>query len=160
VPVVPGPAAAAVNSSGLKAAAAPPAPATLFEGKLVNLHQGGFDAIIFCLLLSYLPTPALRLECCRQARAALKTHGLLLIITPDSNHVGRGAKRMKAWKVAIESLGFQRCTYEKLQHAHCMAFRAVPVAAATTMSTSQTTPDYSSMLVIPQDTSNGSADKP
>lgn len=134
-------------------------PATFSEdGKeLVLLQRSKFDIVIFCLLLSYLPTPALRLECCKQARKALKLSGLLLIITPDSNHVGKGAKRMKNWKVAIESLGFRRCKYEKLQHAHCLAFRAVELpstsahGAASGGLGSSPPPDYSGFLEIPQD---------
>ena len=30
---------------------------------------------------------------------------------------------MKDWKEAIEHIGFQRCSYEKQDHIHCMAFR-------------------------------------
>merc|ERR1712039_461162 len=96
-------------------------------GRLVSLHEFGFDVVIFCLLLSYLPTPSLRYDCCKRARQLLRPDGLLVIITPDSNHLAKGAARMKAWRQAIEALGFQRWRYEKLKHSHCLAFRATPV---------------------------------
>ena len=30
---------------------------------------------------------------------------------------------MRDWRLAIESIGFQRSCYEKLEHIHCLAFR-------------------------------------
>lgn len=95
------------------------------EGSISQLPASGFDACVFSLLLSYLPTAELRFRCCANARRVLRANGLLLVITPDSNHQGKGSQRMKKWQLAIEHLGFRRCKYTKLPHLHCMAFRAV-----------------------------------
>jgi len=48
---------------------------------------------------------------------------LLLIVTPDSRQQHRNGRFTRDWRKAIESIGFARCRYEKLQHLHCMAFR-------------------------------------
>ena len=34
---------------------------------------------------------------------------------------------MKKWRVAIETIGFQRIKYEKDKHFHFIAFRKLPV---------------------------------
>lgn len=60
-----------------------------------------------------------------QARQILQADGLLVIITPDSSHVGRNARMVRDWKMVIENLGFRRWRYEKLRHLHCMAFRKI-----------------------------------
>lgn len=101
------------------------------DGRTVEaLHAGSCDAVVFCLLLSYMPTPEMRAEACRRALAILRVGGLLVVVTPDSSHVGKAAARMKRWKTTIESLGFRRWRYSKLKHTHCMAFRAVGLDAA------------------------------
>lgn len=91
----------------------------------VVLYKDNYDIVVFSLLLSYFPLPQQRLECCIRAHQALKFHGLLLIITPDSSHQNRHAPMMKAWKTCIECVGFHRCKYFKDTHLHCMAFRKV-----------------------------------
>ena len=78
------------------------------RAQVASLRAYSCDAVVFCLLLSYMPTPALRLEACRRARALLRPSGLLLIVTPDSSHVGKAAARMKRWRASIEALGFRR----------------------------------------------------
>eukprot|EP00052_Salpingoeca_macrocollata_P021580 m.185225 g.185225 ORF g.185225 m.185225 type:complete len:465 (+) comp21569_c0_seq5:785-2179(+) len=88
-------------------------------------RESSFDAVVFCLLLTYIPSPALRFRCCENARRVLKHNGLLVIVSPDSSHVGKGVPWMKEWKAVIERIGFRRVKYSKLPNLHCMAFRAV-----------------------------------
>jgi len=82
-------------------------------------------AVVFSLLLEYLPTSQQRVACCRTAWRLLAVDGLLLIVTPDSRQQHRNHRFTRDWRKAIESIGFARCRYEKLQHLHCMAFRKV-----------------------------------
>lgn len=78
---------------------------------------------MFSLLLSYLPVPQQRLECCCRAHRLLKLHGLLLLIMPDSSHQNKHVAMVKAWKTGVEAIGFHRWKYFKDTHLHCMAFR-------------------------------------
>lgn len=106
-----------------------------------------YDVVVFSLLLSYLPAPQQRLECCIRAHRVLKLHGLLLLITPDSSHQNKHVVMMKDWKRCIEAIGFHQWKYWKDKHLHCMAFRK----------TQATKQDYSdlgescTLLYIPQD---------
>lgn len=90
---------------------------------VTSLKKNSFDIVVFSLLLEYFPSPKQRLECCQRAYELLKSEGLLIIITPDSNHVGVNAKLMKSWRFILAEIGFFRIKYEKLPHIHCMAFR-------------------------------------
>ena len=81
--------------------------------------------VVFSLLLEYLPTSRQRVACCQTAWKLLVVDGLLLIVTPDSRQQHRNRCFTRDWRKAIESVGFSRCRYEKLQHLHCMAFRKV-----------------------------------
>lgn len=81
--------------------------------------------VVFSLLLEYLPTSRQRVACCRTAWKLLVIDGLLLIATPDSRQQHRNRRFTRDWRKAIESIGFSRFRYEKLQHLHCMAFRKV-----------------------------------
>lgn len=78
---------------------------------------------MFSLLLSFLPVPQQRLECCCRAHRLLKLHGLLLLIMPDSSHQNKHVAMVKAWKTGVEAIGFHRWKYFKDTHLHCMAFR-------------------------------------
>ncbi|EAA14881.3 AGAP008978-PA [Anopheles gambiae str. PEST] len=82
-----------------------------------------YDAIVFSLLLEYLPSPDQRLQCCRKAYELLKPEGILLIITPDSRHQGANAKLMKNWRYTLGLMGFGRIKIEKLEHVTCMVYR-------------------------------------
>lgn len=91
-----------------------------------EIHQlpvNSFHAVIFSLLLEYLPCPKQRYICCRNAYDVLKIGGILIIVSPDSKHVGANAKLMKSWRYTLSRLGFMRIKYEKLRHIHCLAFR-------------------------------------
>ncbi|XP_029669703.1 S-adenosylmethionine sensor upstream of mTORC1 [Formica exsecta] len=91
-----------------------------------EIHQlsvNSFHAVVFSLLLEYLPCPKQRYICCRNAYDVLKIGGLLIIVSPDSKHVGANARLMKSWRYTLSRLGFMRIKYEKLRHIHCLAFR-------------------------------------
>lgn len=90
---------------------------------LVSLPEKSFHAVVFCLVLEYLPSCLQRWTFCRKAAALLKPNGLLLVVTPDSKHQQRNAPMIASWKEALEELSFTRVRYEKRQHLHCMAFR-------------------------------------
>lgn len=94
---------------------------------VTTLRTDHFDVVVFSLLLSYLPVPQQRLECCCRAHRVLKLHGILLVITPDSSHQNKHAVMMKDWKTCIEAIGFHRWKYLKDTHLHCMAFRKTQV---------------------------------
>ena len=98
------------------------------ESIKTNLRQGYtigclFDIVVFSLLLSYFPSSKQRLQCCLNAYQCLNMNGLFLLITPDSSHQNKHVAMMQSWKSALESIGFVRFKYEKLDHLHCMAFR-------------------------------------
>ncbi|XP_072748834.1 S-adenosylmethionine sensor upstream of mTORC1 [Anoplolepis gracilipes] len=91
-----------------------------------EIHQlpvDSFDVVVFSLLLEYLPCPKQRYNCCRNAYDVLKIGGILIIVSPDSKHVGANARLMKSWRYTLSRLGFMRIKYEKLRHIHCLAFR-------------------------------------
>lgn len=91
--------------------------------KIEKLPKSQFDVIVFSLLLEYFPTSEQRIKCCEKAYDLLRTEGILIVITPDSKHVGANAKLMKTWRYALALLGFNRVKYEKLEHISCMVFR-------------------------------------
>lgn len=113
-----------------------------------RLPKDSFHVVVFSLLLEYFPSPYQRWICCQKAYELLMINGLLLIVTPDSHQQHRNASMMKSWKIAIESLGFIRWRYIKLEHLHCMAFRKIFNAGEQSLFLSGITPD---MLYIPQD---------
>lgn len=88
-----------------------------------RLPAASFDVIVFSLLLEYMPTSEQRLHCCRTAYQLLRPEGVLIIITPDSKHVGANAKLIKTWRFALALMGFSRVRMEKLEHLTCMVFR-------------------------------------
>lgn len=88
-----------------------------------QLSKDTYDVVVFSLLLEYLPVSEQRKLCCKKAFNLLKLEGILIIITPDSKHVGANAKIMKNWRYTLALMGFSRITYEKLPYLHCMTFR-------------------------------------
>lgn len=90
---------------------------------IIELKESSFDVIVFSLLLEYFPSPKQRLKCCLNAYKLLKNQGILVIITPDSNHVGSNSKIFKSWRYVLAKEGFIRVKYEKLPYIHCMVFR-------------------------------------
>jgi len=98
----------------------------IFSSDAHEIHQlsaASFDAVVFSLLLEYLPCPKQRYICCWNAYDVLRSGGILIIVSPDSKHVGANAKLMKSWRYTLSKLGFMRIKYEKLRHIHCLAFR-------------------------------------
>lgn len=93
------------------------------EGEIKSLTSSSFDAVIFCLLLEYLPTRHTRYECCLKALQLLRNNGILVIITPDSCHETRNSRLIKGWKEALHQIGFQKVFYEKKKHFHGLVFR-------------------------------------
>ncbi|XP_043289904.1 S-adenosylmethionine sensor upstream of mTORC1 [Venturia canescens] len=102
------------------------APATILSSNQQSIEKLGeksFDAVVFSLLLEYFPCPKQRFECCKKAYNLLKERGILIIVTPDSNHIGANARIIKSWRLVLSRMGFMRIVYEKLRHLHCLVFR-------------------------------------
>ena len=57
-----------------------------------RIARGAFDVIVMSYLLSFLPTPALRLRACRTAAESLRPGGALLIV-----EARRGGHRVQGW---------------------------------------------------------------
>lgn len=72
------------------------------------MKTDAFDVVVFSLLLSYLPSVKQRFLCCVNAHKALRPHGLLLVITPDSSHQNKHAALIVQWKHCLEAIGFHR----------------------------------------------------
>ncbi len=111
-----------------------------------------YDVVIFSLLLEYMPTSEQRLNCCRKAYEILDSEGILIIITPDSKHIGANAKFMKNWRYTLALMGFSRIKYEKLVHITCMVFRKALYKEVTIRWANIHKEDYmTNDLFIPQD---------
>ncbi|CAH1396492.1 unnamed protein product [Nezara viridula] len=87
-----------------------------------QLPKEGYDAILFSLLLEYLPSPRQRFSACKKAMKLLKKGGLLLILTPDSKHETANSRLARQWRLALASLGMWMLTTEKLKHLRCFTF--------------------------------------
>ena len=100
----------------------------IIEGfDLKSIAEESYEAVIFCLLLEYLPTPKLRLKAVQKAIKVLQVGGILVIVTPDSNPENKNQSQMKSWRLAMAHLGLIRIYIEKLRHVHCLAFVKVPL---------------------------------
>lgn len=131
-------------------------PATDSAGSLTHLPACHFDVVVFSLLLEYMPTSEQRLQCCRNAYELLRPEGVLIVITPDSCHVGANARLLKTWRYALSLMGFSRVRFEKLQHLSCMAFRRSPSRRVAQRWARMHREDYmSEAMPIPQDVSDG-----
>ena len=75
------------------------------------MPKESFEAVIFCLLLEYIPSPSLRLKAVEKAVELLKPAGLLLIVTPDSNPANKNQPQMKSWRLALAHLGVKSLIY-------------------------------------------------
>ena len=117
------------------------------ESPIKLLPKESFHVVVFSLLLEYFPCPHQRWICCQKAHKLLMMNGLLIIITPDSHRQHRNAPMMKDWKTVIESLGFTRWRYVKLEHMHCLVFRKSSFESIENK-------DVPSLLHIPQDRRN------
>merc|ERR1712192_240810 len=88
-----------------------------------SLEMGGYHVVIFCLLLEYLPSAALRLQAVEKAVGSLKEGGLLCIVTPDSCHQARNSEQLSSWKLGLGLLGLSKVTYTKAKHFHGLVYR-------------------------------------
>jgi len=88
-----------------------------------SLEAGGYHVVIFCLLLEYLPSAALRLQAVEKAVGSLKEGGLLCIVTPDSCHQARNSEQLSSWKLGLGLLGLSKVTYTKAKHFHGLVYR-------------------------------------
>jgi hypothetical protein len=62
---------------------------------LAVLPEGHYHAVVFSLLLEYLPTPEQRLLCVEKARDVLADNGVLFVITPRSTAKKNTAHKIK-----------------------------------------------------------------
>jgi hypothetical protein len=97
---------------------------------LSELSADSQHVVIFCLLLSFMPSAQHRWRCCLNAWLLLKDDGLLLIISPMSIQwkPHRDSTALKQWKESIEAIGFVRWQQTRVERNHCMAFRKVDAA--------------------------------
>lgn len=125
----------------------------IIENKTVMcLRKKYFNVVIFSLLLEYIPSPEKRLQCCLNAYDLLDFEGILIIITPDSKHVGANVKYMKSWRYALSLIGFSRIKYEKLPYLHCMVFRkCVNIEFSKRWAKMNENNGYDNCIYIPQD---------
>lgn len=122
------------------------------NNSVICLEKGFFHAVIFSLFVEYIPSPEKRLECCQRAYDLLDYEGLLIIITPDSKHVGANAKYMKSWRYALSLIGFARIKYEKLPYLHCMVFRkAISINYSKRWAEMHANDGLDNFIFIPQD---------
>ena len=129
---------------------------TTSTGKEVeSLAHNQFHCVVFSFLLEYLPTAAQRWTCCVKGEQLLMEEGLLIIITPDSKAAHANAPMMRSWRSALSSIGLERVRYEKLQHAHCMAFRKTGAGHQSTVDHNH----LAQMIYIPQDFAKDSEDE-
>ncbi|CBZ27260.1 conserved hypothetical protein [Leishmania mexicana MHOM/GT/2001/U1103] len=87
-----------------------------------------YDAVFFCLLLSYIPTPRLRFLACIHAFLALKEGGLLVIVSTRT----QGSRRrnwMSEWTACLASIGFQRVQQSIQEKLVGMSFAKVSPSA-------------------------------
>lgn len=66
-----------------------------------------YDAVFFCLLLSYMPNPRLRFLACLHAYLALKEGGLLVVVSTRTQGPRQGDWIVK-WTASLKTIGFTR----------------------------------------------------
>lgn len=135
---------------------------TIKDDDKVSLMTNSFDAVIFCLMLEYLPVPHLRHQAVQRAKHVLKQDGLLIIVTPDSSHEAKNLDQMRAWRLALANLGLLRIYTDKLKHVRCLAYVKVDrdlfrcqcdkqVAEMCDKLNLKQVDDYAGLMTIPQD---------
>lgn len=124
----------------------------LNESSVEALPTNHFHVVIFCLLLEYLPSSDQRIKCCEKAYQVLRTEGILVVVTPDSNHEMKNSKQIKNWRWTLAKIGFQRVKIEKLKNLTCMSFRkSLHVAIPRHWANSHKESYMEFKLEIPQD---------
>lgn len=122
--------------------------------ELTSLGCCHFDAVVFCLLLTYIPCPAARWRMCARAERVLKANGILIICIPDSNAQNKRSSLTRKWRDSIESIGFTRIHYHKSPHLHHFVFRKLQSTHRLTNKKPQkdgSTVVIEKLLHIPQD---------
>lgn len=112
-----------------------------------SLAANHFHCVVFSFLLEYFPSPSQRWTCCKKAQQLLVEEGVLVIITPDSKAAHSNAQIMRSWREALAQIGLKRIKYEKLPHAHCLAFRKTQIV----LDSLKNDQELASMMSIPQD---------
>lgn len=90
--------------------------------RLVRLAAASYDAVVFCLLLSYLPSPSLRYLACLHAFLVLKEGGMLVVLSTRTQG-SRQVPWVQEWSEAIESAGFIREHVQTREKVVVLAFR-------------------------------------
>lgn len=74
---------------------------------LIAVQLASYDAVFFCLLLSYLPSPRLRYRACLHSFLSLKEGGLLVIVSTRTQGSRKG-RWMQEWVACLGAMGLQR----------------------------------------------------
>nr|CCC92068.1 conserved hypothetical protein [Trypanosoma congolense IL3000] len=94
----------------------------------VSIARGAFDAVFFCLMLSFLPHPSLRYRACLHAYLALKDGGLLVVVSTRT----QGARRsrwVEDWVACIEGIGFKRVHKNIMKQLVGLSFSKLPAGS-------------------------------
>lgn len=90
--------------------------------RAMRIAAESYDGVIFCLLLSYLPSPALRYLACLHAFLALKEGGLLVLLSTRT----QGSRRVpwvEQWIATIETIGFERVHVQTREKIVILSFK-------------------------------------
>ncbi|KPA83900.1 HUS1 protein putative (HUS1) [Leptomonas pyrrhocoris] len=88
---------------------------------VVSLQLESYDAVFFCFLLSYMPTPRLRFLACLHACLALNEGGLLVIASTRT----QGSRRrnwVQEWTACLSTIGLLRVQQSTQEKVVGMAF--------------------------------------
>jgi len=96
---------------------------SLNVSKVSQLKKEHYDVVIFSYLLSYLPLPAIRRDCCAKAYELLKPGGILVIMSPDPEVTSDNAFIFMCWRVTLARLGFHKVLYKKCDYFHGNVYR-------------------------------------
>lgn len=112
--------------------------------RVVRIAAESYDGVIFCLLLSYLPSPPLRFLACLNAFLALKEGGLLVLLSTRT----QGSRRVpwvEEWITTIETIGFERVHVQTREKIVVLSFKKrsdksiIPAPSRSLSSLHQTT---------------------
>lgn len=76
--------------------------------RLQGIQHGSAHALIFSLVLSYLPTPQMRFDALVKAHDVLENHGLLVVLSTRTQGSRNKGNWIRDWVTSIESIGFVR----------------------------------------------------
>ena len=130
---------------------APGSPVCAADGALKSVPLNYFDAVIFCLLLSYMPLKELRLKACIRACDTLKTGGLLVIVSTRTQGSRKGDWILR-WIQAIESIGFERVDKHIRFKIVGLSFRKTRAGAITEAEVAELLKQQSSLMDVIADT--------